>query len=511
MLVIGDISQAHARRCPHKPALLMGEATLTYAELDAQSNRLAHALIADGVAAGDRVALLGMNSIDYVVALHGIAKCGAIAVPLNFRLGAADARQALQDAEPAVLIAEPGFDALLHEAQQGLAPAPRRWTLCDDSAAGLGARLAAQPAHAVPRVVDPESPATLLFTSGTTGRPKGVLMSHAVMFRMFAATAIEARLRHDEVVLVAAPMFHLAGMNLALNQALYLGGTAVVHRGRFEVETMLRLIERRRISLAVLVPTMVAAMAFDPQVAAFDLACLTKVFYGSAPITPAALAKAREVFAQVAFMQIYGSTECGMAAVLRPEDHERWSQCTGREALLSRLRIVDEAGADVAPGAVGEIIVQQRHIGMLGYWRNDAATREAIVDGWIRSGDLARVEADGVFTIVDRLKDVIISGGENIYPVEIEAAIAAHPAVAEVAVFGVPDQVYGESPCAAVVLRAGHQTGADSLDAWCVQHLARYKRPRRFEFHAALPRNASDKVLKTVLRAPHWQGRARMI
>ncbi|HSW27241.1 MAG TPA: AMP-binding protein, partial [Burkholderiaceae bacterium] len=211
------------------------------------------------------------------------------------------------------------------------------------------------------------------------------------------------------------------------------------------------------------------------------------------------------------FTQIYGSTECGMVAVLRPEDHERRSQCTGRQALLSRLRIVDEAGADVAPGAVGEIIVQQRHIGMLGYWRNDAATREAIVDGWIRSGDLARVEVDGVFTIVDRLKDVIISGGENIYPGEIEATIAAHPAVAEVAVFGVPDQAYGESPCAAVVLRAGHHAGADMLDAWCVQHLARYKRPRRFEFHAALPRNASGKVLKTVLRAPHWQGREKMV
>ncbi|HSW06546.1 AMP-binding protein [Aquabacterium sp.] len=511
MLVIGDISRAHARRCPDKAALVMGEQIMSYAELDQQSNRLAHALIAEGVASDDRVALLGMNSIDYAVALHGIAKCGAIVVPLNFRLAAAEARQVLEDAEPAVLIAEPAFDALLHEALEGLARPPTRWTLCDDSGAGLAARLANQPADPVDCVVDPESAATLLFTSGTTGRAKGVLMSHAVIFRMFAATAIEARLTHDAVVLVAAPMFHLAGMNLALNQALYLGGTAVLHRGRFEVDAIFRLIERQRISLAVLVPTMVAAMAFDPQVGSFDLACLNKVFYGSAPITPVALAKAREVFAQVAFTQLYGSTECGMVAVLRPEDHQRWSQCTGREALLSRLRIVDESGADVAPGAVGEIIAEQRHIGMLGYWRNDAATREAIVDGWIRSGDLARVEADGVFTIVDRLKDVIISGGENLYPKEIEAAIAAHPAVAEVAVFGVPDEAYGESPCAAVVLRAGQQATAEALQAWCVQHLARYKRPRRFEFHAALPRNASDKVLKTALRAPHWQGRSRMI
>jgi acyl-CoA synthetase (AMP-forming)/AMP-acid ligase II len=256
---------------------------------------------------------------------------------------------------------------------------------------------------------------------------------------------------------------------------------------------------------------MVGAMAFDPRVAEFDLSSLNKIFYGSMPMAPHALARAREVFGGVAFTQIYGSTECGMVAVLRADDHARWSQCTGREALLSRMRIVDEDGVDVAVGDVGEVIVAQREIGMLGYWRNDAATREAIRDGWIRSGDLARVEPQGLFTIVDRLKDVIISGGENLYPKEIENAIASHPAVLEVAVFGVPDATYGETPCAAVVLRAGQPADASALQAWCAERLARYKQPRHFEFHSALPRNASDKVLKQLLRAPHWHGTGRRI
>lgn len=192
-----------------------------------------------------------------------------------------------------------------------------------------------------------------------------------------------------------------------------------------------------------------------------------------------------------------------MAAVLRDEDHARHSQCTGREALLSRLRIVDEQGADLPPGGIGEIVVDPRQIGMLGYWRQEAATREALRDGWLRSGDLARVEGGGLFTIVDRLKDLIISGGENLYPKETEAVIAEHPAVAEVAVFGIPDPTWGETPCAAVVLSTGHSADAQALDAWCIERLARYKRPRHWDFHAALPRSASDKVLKPVLRAAY--------
>jgi fatty-acyl-CoA synthase len=511
VLVIGDLSTAQARRTPHKVALVMGALRLSYAQLDALSNQLAHALISQGVLPGDRVALLGHNSLDYPVALQAVAKCGAVVVPLNFRLNGAELAQALGDAQARVLLVEPMFETLVQEAWPLLAEPPLRLGLCDEGPLGVAALSAGQPATPPAVAVDPESPAMLLYTSGTTGKPKGVLVSHTMLFRMFAATAIEARLTHEEVTLLAAPMFHLAGMNMALNQALYLGARGVVLRGRFEPEAVLGLIEQERITWAVLVPTTVGALAFHPSAAQRDVACLGKVFYGSMPILPQVLAQARRVFPHVAFTQLYGSTECGMVAVLRADDHAEHSQCTGREALLSRLRIVDELGGDVPVGGVGEIIVDSRHMGMMGYWHNDAATHAAMPDGWIRSGDLARVEGEGYFTVVDRLKDVIISGGENIYPKEIELALAAHPAVQDVAVFGIPDDHYGETPCAAVVLRAGHAAEAADLQAWCEDRLARYKRPRSIQFIEALPRNASDKVLKHVLRAPHWAGRGRAI
>lgn len=511
MLVIGDLSTAQARRTPHKVALVMGDERMTYAQLDGLSNRFAHALIARGLRAGDRLALLGHNSLDYPVALQAAAKCGAIVVPLNFRLNGAELAQALGDAEAALLLAEPMFDAVVQEAL-ALLPQPLPCLrLCDDGPLGLRALCEGQPIARPVIAVDPASPAMLLYTSGTTGKPKGVLMSHAMLFRMFAATAIEARLTGDEVALLAAPMFHLAGMNMALHQALYLGASGVVVRGRFEPDAVLALIERERITWAVLVPTTVGALAFHPSAASRDLSSLAKVFYGSMPILPQVLAQAREVLPQVAFTQLYGSTECGMVAVLPAADHAERSQCTGREALLTHLRIVDDAGDDVPVGGVGEVIVDSRHMGMIGYWRNDPATRAAMPDGWIRSGDLARVEAGGFFTIVDRLKDVIISGGENIYPKEIELALAAHPAVQEVAVFGIPDDHYGETPCAAVVLRPGHEADEAVLLGWCDGRLARYKRPRCIEFHAALPRNASDKVQKHLLKAPHWANAGRSI
>jgi acyl-CoA synthetase (AMP-forming)/AMP-acid ligase II len=514
MLTIGDLSRANARRYPAKTALVMGEETINYRQLDERSNSLAHALLEAGVDAGDRVAILGFNSIEYAVVLQAVAKCGAMIVPLNFRYSADEVHQALLDAEPKVLFVEREFDDAVAAALVDIANPP---TLAYLGAAGkldaatVGAMIAGRSVADPGIEVDPASSAVILYTSGTTGRPKGVLYGHANYFRMFQATAIETRLRHDDVYLIAVPLFHAAGMNMALNQALFMGATGIIHRGRFEPDVILGLIERHRITLAILIPTTVSLLAFHPATPNHDLASLDKIFYGSMPIAPHILEQARKTFPRVAFNQIYGSTECGMVGVLRSEDHERWSQTTGREALLTSMRIVDEQGVDVAVGGVGEIVVDNRAMGMIGYWRNAEATRGTVPDGWIRSGDLARVEPEGLFTIVDRLKEVIISGGENIYPKEVEGVIAAHPAVREVAVFGIPDDAYGEAVCAAIAVAPGKTLSAGEVDAWCIERLARYKRPRRIEFHDALPRNASDKLVKSVLRAPHWQGRNRTI
>jgi fatty-acyl-CoA synthase len=245
-------------------------------------------------------------------------------------------------------------------------------------------------------------------------------------------------------------------------------------------------------------------LASHPALAQHDVTSLARIFYGSMPMMPAVLQRALQVFPRARFIQLYGSTECGMITALRHEDHELWWRTTGREALLSRFRVVDAQGNDVAVGGVGEVIGEHARMGMIGYWRNNAATRATIRDGWIHSGDLARVEPEGFITLVDRIKEVIISGGENIYPKEIELVLAAHPAVQEVAVFGIPDPHYGEVPCAAVALKPGTTATPEELLALCTRELARYKRPKKIEFHVALPRNASDKIQKQVLKAPHW-------
>jgi len=550
MLVVGDLSRLNAIRYPQKRALVMDGVELTYAELDRRSNQLAHALAAQGVEAGDRVALLAYNRLDYAVVTQAVAKCGALLVPLNFRFGAEEIRYVLSDAEPKVLLLEPGFERAAREAIAKGAPAPRLIALTDapDAPPGTGwighdgararsaalggaqstalgdarsATLGSSPASAadepaalpsaealasrcpetaLARSVDPQSPCVIMYTSGTTGFPKGVLVSHATYFKIYLATAIETRMRHDDVYLMAVPMFHAAGLNMALHQSLFMGSTGIVHRGSFDPEVILRLIEKHRITLAILVPTTLAMLAFHPRVHEFDLSSLEKIFYGSMPITPPILAKAREIFPHAHFNQLYGSTEAGMVSALRSEDHERWSHTTGRQALLTESRIIDDHGNPVPIGGVGEVIVNQRTMGMIGYWRNPEATRETIRDGWIYTGDLARVEPEGFFTLVDRRNDVIVSGGENIYPKEVENVLAAHPAVREVAVFGVPDPLYGESVCAAVVLWPDKRATTADLEAHCRAHLASYKRPRRVEFLDALPRNASDKVQKRILR-----------
>ncbi|MCC6203195.1 MAG: AMP-binding protein [Gammaproteobacteria bacterium] len=504
MLVIGDLSRLNAIRYPDKVALVLDEATLTYRELNLQSNRLAHGLLERGVVPGDRIALLAYNRLDYAVVTQAVAKCGAMLVPLNFRFVASEIRHVLADAEPKVLFLEASFAAAVSAACVDL-PHPPTLVFMDDAGAPEGALTlpglsAEREAGDPPVTVDPQSSCVIMYTSGTTGFPKGVLVSHATYFKMYLATAVEASLRHEEVFLLAVPMFHAAGLNMALHQSLFLGATGIIHRGGFDPVVIMRLIEKHRVTFAILVPMTVNLLAHHPEVAKFDLSSLDKIFYGSAPITRDVLEQAFRVFPSVKFTQLYGSTEAGMVSALRYEDHPDWAHVTGRQALLTESRIVDDTGRVVGLGEVGEIIVRQETMGMIDYWRNPEASAATIRNGWIHTGDLARVERNGYFTVIDRLKEIIISGGENIYPKEVENVIAAHPAVREVAVFGLPDPLYGETVCAALACWPGKSTSAEEITQLCREQLAAYKRPRRIEFVEALPRNASDKIQKNLLR-----------
>lgn len=507
MRVMGDIARLGAKRHPDRIAIVCGDAQLSYGQLDAFANRSAARLAAQGVLAGDRVALLAENCIEYPVAVFAVLKLGAILLPLNFRYRANEVAYVVNDATPRCLVVGPGYEALAAEASAAFkAPVPALELTAEVCANSEGT----SPCPAPSTAVDPASAAMVMYTSGTTGFPKGVLFSHAAYLASIVAIALSGGLESTDRVLVSLPLFHNGGLNALLMPALAFGARAVIAPKGFQPEAVLACVELHRITLTMWVPTMLSMLIHSGALSRFDVSSLRRIWYGSSPITPTLLGQVRGAF-DAGLVQFYGLTETGMTAVLRPEDHAQWSHCTGREMFNADMRIVDDAGADVGVGALGEIISRQEPMGMIGYINNAAATREAIVDGWIRTGDVARNEGDGLFTIVDRKKDMLISGAENIYPKEIENVIAEHADVLEVAVFGIPDPVYGESVCAAVVPRPGTGMTEETVVAWCAQRLAGYKKPRRVVFVSELPKNAAGKVMKHVLKAPFWRDQERKV
>jgi fatty-acyl-CoA synthase len=282
-----------------------------------------------------------------------------------------------------------------------------------------------------------------------------------------------------------------------------MGGKVVIMSKGFDPDTILEAIGRYHITLTMLVPTQLAMLINHPNAAKYDVSCLEKIWYGSSVISPTVLEGSMNLL-KANFYQWYGQSETGMISVLRPEDHVDRSQCTGREMFNSEIRIVDKEGNDTPIGEVGEIISSQNPLGMKGYYKMDEANERAIRDGWIYTEDLARVEGDGYFTVVDRLRDMIISGAENIYPKEVEDTIMAHRAVREVAVFGIPDEIYGEAVCAVVVRKKGQSLTTEDVINHCASTISSYKKPKRVEFMDELPKNASGKVTKNVLRKPYW-------
>lgn len=496
MRVLGDLSRLQARRRPGKAALLMGDRQLSYRALDSESNAIAHLIAERDIQPGDRVAVLGENSMEYALITQAAAKAGSILLPLNFRLSARELAYVIGNAEPGLIFVESGYLETLMQAlgQCGLTP---ELVTFEHTASGTGlTSILAGTSREAPAIeVDPHSPAIMMYTSGTTGFPKGVLYSHSNYHTLFDGLLVEGDYSPSDIVHLALPMFHNAGLNGALNTTLLIGGTVVIHRGNFDAETVMRDVQRHRINVGLWVPTNLAILLDHPRFADFDLSSMQRIFYGGMSIGTELRARAEAAF-DVDFYQVYGSTECGNITILGPLDHRRKPGATGREFYNVEMKIVDDVGADVAAGGVGEVLLKARDCGMSGYWRNPEATSATIRDGWIHSGDVARIDEDGFITIVDRKKDIIISGAENIYPAEVEAVLVQHPKIKEVAVFGIADPKFGETVCAAVVLRQGEAASVEEIDAFCLQHLARYKRPRRIDFIAVLPRNVAGKVLK---------------
>jgi acyl-CoA synthetase (AMP-forming)/AMP-acid ligase II len=510
MHVLGDIPRLNAGRYPDKKALIMDDDFITFSRLNVAANRLANGLLVLGIKPGDTVAIMAQNCLEFPIIVYAVAKCAAVLVPVNFRYEKKELVYVLNDSQPKALFYGPEFTALVNEAVNEFSGSLHLAAISGPSPAGntdMAALGQGQPASEPAVAVDPKSAAMIMYTSGTTGFPKGVLYSHAAYLAVYAGLVIEGDLGRNDVSMVALPLFHNGGLNALLQPTLMMGGTAVIMAKGFDPERILAAVGRHGVTLTMWVPTMLAMLINHPAVAGFNPATLQKIWYGSSPISPTVLECSREIF-QARFYQWYGQTETGMNSILRPEDHDQRSQCTGREMFNAELRIVDHNGQDVPEGQVGEIISAQMPLGMIGYNKMAAETRQTIRQGWIHTGDLARVEGDGYFTVVDRLKDMIISGAENIYPKEVEDAISSHSAVQEVAVIGIPDEIYGESVCALVVARPGSRLSESDVIDHCARRLARYKKPKKVVFMPELPKNAAGKVTKNVLREPFWPNRA---
>lgn len=501
-----------------RTAVVEGARAFTYAELYGRVSSLASSLARCGVGSGDRIAILAWNDLEFLESYFAAAGLGAILCPLNVRLSAAEIEEILVDAECCWLVVDARLEALAREIVDRRTPlqtfvwfgatAPRSGTSIaileyEELIAG-GSRFTA-------RSVRPDDVAHLYYTSGTTGRAKGVPLSHRNVETHAIAAARELSLREDDVWGHIAPMFHLADA-WATFAITHVGGRHAM-LPKFGTVEALDFLARARVTVTNLIPTMLNLMVKHPHAAEVDCSAMRLVLSGGAPIAPETVRAIVERF-RCEYVQTYGMTETSPYLTLSllhehlrslPEPEQMRYRCkTGRPFATIELRVVGESGADVPrdDATVGEVWVRGPTV-TAGYWNRPEETARAFRDGWLMTGDLAVIDAEGYVNIVDRKKDVILTGGENVYTTEVENVLHAHPAVLEAAVFGVPDPVYGESVRAAIVLRTGSSATAADLQSFCRTKLGGYKVPRDLVFLAELPRTGSGKIAKRFLRDRH--------
>ena len=490
-----------SRQSPDTEAIVFRDQAITYPELDERTTRLAHALADLGVGRGDRVALLSANHPAYLEALFAAGLLGAILVPLNARLTTPEVAYALTDSGAMVLIHSAALAdvAIAAAAEAGVATRMVVDGDPDPDAVGYETSIAAASTDRIDLAVTHDDPCFIMYTSGTTGNPKGVVLNHGTVTFAVLNPILDLDLRSDEVALVVAPLFHTAALNFISLPILLKGGTVVIEEG-FEPGRVLRVIAERNVTYGFGVPTMLDAMSSHPDWASADLSSIRRWIVAAAPVPPRTLHTYTE--RGIALCQGYGLTETGPGAlVLTPSHTARKLGSAGVPHFFTDVRVVGPDGDETAPGERGEIQIQGSNV-MAGYWNRPDATAAAFTDdGWFRSGDVGVRDDEGYITIVDRLKDMIISGGENIYPAEVEAVILSMPGVVACGVFGVPDDKWGEVGCAAITLDDGATLTYEQLAAFLGERLARYKIPKSMVLLEEIPRNATGKIRKDRLRS----------
>jgi acyl-CoA synthetase (AMP-forming)/AMP-acid ligase II len=509
-----------ARFWPERPAILFRDRAVSYGELEQRSNRLAHALLALGLQRGDRVAVVSPNRPEIVELECALYKAGLVKVALNSRLAPGELADALANAEPAACLAGPEHRAMVDEAAGGVPALRHRIAFAPADAAGwldYEALLARAPDTHLCVEMRPDELAVLHYTSGSTGKLKAAMQT--VGNRMASLRKVVMGRMHAEagdVLALCGPITHASGM--FIQPMLYQGATVLLLE-RFHPAEVLAAIERHRVTMCFFVPAMIHALLAEPTIRSRDLSSLRLVSYGAAPMSPARIREAWAAFGPV-LSQGYGAGETtGGVVGLTIDDHARaidgnrpelLSAC-GRPFGESDVQVLGDDGRPVEGDAIGEICVRGPDV-FAGYWRAPESTREALGDdGWLRTGDLARVDAEGYIHIVDRKKEMLVSGGFNVYPSEVEAVLAQHPAIYEVCVVGVPDDHWGESVKAVVVLRDGAQASAHDVIDFCRGRLADFKRPRSVDFVPQLPKNANGKLSRKDVREHYWRDRARRV
>lgn len=511
---LADLARMQARAHPDWPAMTFEGRTRTFAEVDGRASRIANALLAEGIEPGARVAWLAKNCDSFFEMMFGACKARAVLTPINYRLAALEIGAVLADSGAKLLFVSSDLTDLARQALSSIESAGPRVIPLDFEMKGvrefeswLGAHLDSDPMLAAEQGDD----VLQLYTSGTTGAPKGVVHTNASYLALLRlASQVDGfNYQAGDTALQAMPQFHVAGVNVGI--------VAFANAARFVVikdlipAVVLEAIARERVNHAFFVPAVILMLLQSAEIDKADFSSMRSVSYGASPIAEELLLRARARFG-CAFTQLYGMTETGGAGTYLPDDaHDgaRLRSC-GRAWPGVDVKIVDAAGAEVGPTEVGELIIRAPLL-MKGYWSKPEATAEALRGGWMHTGDAAYRDEDGYFYIYDRLRDMIVTGGENVYPAEVENAIFGHPDVQDVAVIGVPHEQWGEAVKALVVPKAGISPNADAIIAWARERIANYKAPKSVDFIEAIPRNPSGKILRRELRKPYWEASGRLV